>query len=145
MGKKMKFVLIKKTKTGSFTQRFATKAKAREVALSWIKYREGIEGGVLSMTSTAQVLPIGEYNRQAKALMNRDKHIDEIRRLRKKAERTGKVQIGKSGSLFKEKRMACGCPSGKHHPWCSFYKPSKAEQARVRRAEQGWERSLGIR
>lgn len=145
MGKKMKYVLIKRTKIGQTTTRFASKPRADREALEWIRYRESIEGGVLSMTSTAQVLPIAEFNRQAKALKERDKRIDEIRRLRTKAERTGKVQIGKSGSLFKSRNMACGCPQGKHHPWCPFYKPSKAEQAKVRRTERDWERGLGIR
>lgn len=146
MGKKKKYVLIRRTKIGQTTQRFSTEARAREVALKWIQYREGIEGGVLSMTSTAQVLPIGEYNRQAKALRDRGRRIDEARKLRMKAERTGKVQIGRgTGYLFKEKKMACGCPSGKHQPWCPFYKPTKEEAARVQRAEQNWERSLGIR
>lgn len=69
MGKKMKFVLIKRTKTGQTTTRFATRPKAKEEALKWIQYREGIEGGVLSMRSTTQVLPIGEYNRQEKTRM----------------------------------------------------------------------------
>jgi len=146
MGKKMKFVLIRRTKIGQTTQRFTTKKRASDIALKWIRYREGIEGGVLSMTSTAQVLPIGEFNRQQKALLERDRRIDESRRLRMKAARTGKVQVGKGlGNLLKEKKMACGCPSGKHKPWCPFHKPSKAERERVRKAEQHWERSLGIR
>jgi len=51
------------------------------------------------------------------------------------------------GDIFAEKPMTklCNCPKGQHRAWCPFYEPSKAEHERVRRAEQDWERSLGIR
>ena len=76
------------------------------------------------------------------------KKVKELRDVMAKARRSVAVSPSLERAMLGKKKKICYCPEGdkgKHQSWCPYYKPSKAEQARVRKAEQAWERSLGIR